>query len=484
MEKQTGKRYLWLLLLIPGVIVPWIVLKREAGPAENNGSTEYMEEPAGMDPEAESGNGHEGTLCFDFGDNQAREGCRRVGPEQSYSEDASCGFVAGFTLESFEMPEKEDGETEAGGTDFILGREPFLFLADVPEGNYDVKITAVGTGQGSRLTLKAESRRLMIRDAWIPAGEVRELVFTTNVRYPETRSGNRVRLKPREIGHLNWDRQLSVEFGGLNPAVAELEISPNEGAMTVFLAGNSTVTDQRCEPYSAWGQMLPVFFKPRLVAVANHAESGEALKSFVAENRLEKMLDQVRPGDCVLIQFGHNDQKPQSTAYSAPFTDYQYYLRQYIMEVRNLGATPVLVTPMLRRNFNEEGIVINTHGDYPEAMRQVAETEGVVLIDLFAMSKTLYEALGPEGSKKLFVHYPAGSFPGQEEELKDDSHHSTYGAYELARCVVEGIRGSGLELAGYLRDEIPPFDPARPDPFDQWQLPLSPYLETTGPEGK
>ncbi len=467
-----------LLILVPALLIPYVYLKwsksNESKMEPVTGSVETRE--TDIDPDEEE----DGTpmMRFDFGEGKPLKGYKKAGPSNAYSEAVTFGFLNASTLEAAGLP--GPGQTDE---DCILSRESFLFLADVPEGNYNVRITAGGCKGPSRITVKAESRRLMIMNMEIPEGETRILEFTTNVRYPELKTGGKVRLKPREIGHFNWDRQLSIEFGGLNPAIASLEISPNEGAITVFLAGNSTVTDQRYEPYAAWGQMLPVFFKPGLVSVANHAESGEALKSFVAENRLEKLLEQIRPGDCVFIQFAHNDQKPQSSAYSAPFTDYQYYLRQYIAEVRNLGATPVLVTPMLRRNFNEAGRVINTHGDYPQAMRQVAETEGVFLIDLFEMSRTLYEALGPEDSKKLFVHYPAGSFPGQQEELKDDSHHSSYGAYELARCIAEGIRGSDLELAAYLLDDLPAFDPARPDPFKAWNLSLSPQINQDSPEG-
>ncbi len=476
--KKPGRKYRFLLvLLLPALVILWIGLRDSRSPGEDM-ETEQAETGQAQDPLEE--NKDPGNLLrFDFGEGDPIAGYRKATPEDRFSGGKSFGFLSGEPLEAGQMEAYRDGDSDYLGSPGV-----FLFLAGVPEGNYDVKITVAGTGSHPRLTLKAESRRLMARDLEIKNGEVRTFEFTTNVRFPETPSGKRVRLKPREIGHLNWDRQLSVEFGGQDFGIASLEISPNQGAVTVFLAGNSTVTDQRSEPYSAWGQMLPAFFKPRLVSVANHAESGEALKSFLAENRLEKLLSQVRPDDYVFIQFAHNDQKPQSSAYAAPFTDYQYYLKQYISEIRNLGAVPVLVTPMLRRVFNQEGKVINTHGDYPEAMRQVAREEEVVLLDLFEMSRVLYEALGEEGSKKFFVHFPAGTFPGQEEALKDDSHHSTYGAWQLAKCVVKGIRQSHMELAFNLRDGLPEYDPAHPDPFNAWDLPLSPDIDLITPEGR
>ncbi len=433
----------------------------------------------------------EETLRFDFGAGPPVPGFRKVEPADLYALPDSAdlsrdfGFLEGYFLRSVDLPGREEMErVNPELRDCIHSDRSFIFLADVPEGNYDVKVTAAGIGDGSRLCVKAESRRLMTGVTEIPAGELRTFAFTTNVRYPEIKPGKRVRLKPRERGHFNWDRALSIEFSGWNPAIAYVEIIPNDRAITLFLAGNSTVTDQRHEPYSAWGQMLPVFFRPGLVSVANHAESGEALKSFVAEQRLEKLLSQVRPGDYFFIQFAHNDQKPESSSYSPPFTDYQTYLRRYIQEARNLGVNPVLVTPMLRRKFDGNGHLINTHGDYPLAMRQVAQQENVPLIDLFEMSRTLYESLGVEGSKKLFVHYPAGTYPGQEEELQDDSHHSTYGAYQLAKCVVSGIREQLPELSAYLVEDLEPYDPAIPDPYEKWDLPVSPTFDTTKPEGK
>ncbi len=413
---------------------------------------------------------------FDFGDGKPLKNFVKVTPGMLYSEADSFGFLRGADLQVGKLSGNKD-------RDYISSRDPFIFLADVPEGNYNISLTAVGMEGNSLLTIKTESRRLIVQNLEIPEGETKTIQFTTNVRRPEIGNGKEVRRKPREYGHFNWDRSLSIEINGVNPAVSSLEITRNETAITVFLAGNSTVTDQKHEPYSAWGQMLPGFFKSGRVAVANHAESGEALKSFIGEKRLEKLLSQIRSGDYLFIQFAHNDQKTKSSAYAAPFGDYQDLLKRYISEARSRGATPVLVTPMLRRSFDEEGLVINTHGDYPEAMRQVAKEVEVTLIDLFAMSKVLYETLGPEDSKKLFLHYPMGSFPGQEKEIQDNSHHSTYGAYELAKCVVKGLRESQLELADYLLEDLPDFDPSHPDPFSSWDLPLSPSIDITKPDG-
>jgi hypothetical protein len=100
------------------------------------------------------------------------------------------------------------------------------------------------------------------------------------------------------------------------------------------------------------------------------------------------------------------------------------------------------------------------------------------------MSKTFYEALGPDISTKAFVHYPAGTFPGQTAELKDNTHFNSYGAYELARCIVEGIKANKLGIAKFLADDVKPFDPSHPDPVNTWSLPMSPALTMTVPDGK
>jgi hypothetical protein len=138
---------------------------------------------------------------------------------------------------------------------------------------------------------------------------------------------------------------------------------------------------------------------------------------------------------------------------------------------------------MHRRNFDAERKIINTLGDYPEAMRQLGKEQNIPVIDLNSASKKLFEALGPEGTLKAFVHYPAGTFAGQEKDLKDDTHFNAYGAYQLARCVVEAIKSSKLGIAKHLIKELAPFDPGHPDPPDTWRLPASPMTAEIKPDG-
>jgi lysophospholipase L1-like esterase len=225
--------------------------------------------------------------------------------------------------------------------------------------------------------------------------------------------------------------------------------------------------------------MLPLFFGSG-ISIANEAESGETIRSFVGEHRLEKIMSTLRPGDYLMIQFGHNDQKP-GNGYVPAATDFKTYLLRYITEARAHGATPILVTPMNRRDFDANGKIVQTLGDYPDAMREVAEQQKVALIDLHALSKTLFEAMGESGTLHAFVHYPAHSFPDQPEELADNTHFNAYGAYELARAIVQSMREQKLPLARYLHSPIPPFDPAHPDPFAAWKLPPSPGFSAATP---
>jgi len=356
--------------------------------------------------------------------------------------------------------------------------KPFFFSVAVPEGSYRVVVT-LGGPNPAVTTVRAEGRRLMLEKiATAPNASVAR-TFEVNVRYPEINGEpNRlVKLKPREQGILNWDHKLTLEFNGDNPSIRSISIAAITEATheaTIYLAGDSTVVDQSYEPWAAWGQMLPRFFTHGVV-LANHAESGETTRSFIAEHRLEKIMSLIKPGDYLLIQFGHNDMKLGAV----PIDEYQKLLVDYIKQTRAKGATPVLVTSVNRRTFDDSGHITNSFGPYPGAMREVSAAQHVALIDLNAMSKTLFEALGPEESKKAFMHYPANAYPNQTEAINDDTHFSSYGAYELARCVVRGIREAHLPITKYLDLTVPKFDPAHPDPIGTFSLPPTPILLKT-----
>ena len=395
-------------------------------------------------------------------------------PAPSHTGEPSYGFDLNTSPASF----------DAGS---CSSAKPFFFSIGARDGNY--RVTLVLGGPASSIeTVRAESRRLFVDQLPVKARGSRRVVFNVNVRTPDIISTGgaatdgtsvQVHLKPREIGALDWDHKLTLEFNGDNPSVRSISIEPVDDIPTLYIAGDSTVVDQTMEPWAAWGQMLPSFFGPK-IAIANEAESGETIRSFVSEHRLQKIMSTMRAGDYLMIQFGHNDQKP-GKEYVPAATDFTTYLLQYIAETRAHQSTPILVTPMNRRNFDVDGKIVQTLGEYPEAMRQVAKQKRLALIDLNAFSKTLFEALGPEGTLHAFVHYPANTFPDQPVALADNTHFTSYGAYELARVIVQSMKDQNLPLARYLRPGIAHFDPAHPDPFSKWTLPPSPSYSTETP---
>lgn len=473
---EPGWHTLYLVAVDAGVVVDKIVIDFGGlqpsydGPPETRVIKTRAIETSGMKTEAVS-------YRFDFGSGAVAEGYTGVGSETRYSYERGYGWVGVNT------PECGKGGADALRGDACVAEEPFTLAVDVPEGNYEVSVILGSSESSAETTVKAEARRLMLRAVSTEAGEHARATFSVNRRSPGLEGSKTVSLNSRETGPpmiAHWDEHLTLEFLGTPAAVAALHIEPAPEKTTVFIAGDSTVTDQRNEPWAGWGQMLPVFFNSS-VAIANHAESGRALYSFESEHRLEKILAAMKPGDYLFIQFGHNDQKDKSDG-AGPFTTYAEDLREYIEAVRAKGGIPVLVTPMERRRWND-GKPTETLTDFATAIRQVGEEQGVPVIDLHTMSLALYAALGQAGSQQAFVHYPANTFPGQDTALKDDTHHNPYGAYQLARAVVEGIREKVPALAVHLREDVPPFDPSKPDSPEAVAIPASPVFKIETPEG-
>jgi lysophospholipase L1-like esterase len=252
---------------------------------------------------------------------------------------------------------------------------------------------------------------------------------------------------------------LSIEVCGKESAVTKIDIEACADATVVFLAGDSTVTDQSREPWGSWGQMLPRFLKPG-VAVANYAESGETIRSSLYAGRFKKIFSQMKAGDYLLIQFGHNDMKDKRPD---ALETYRNNLVDLVAKTRDHGGTPVLVTSVERK----AGVEKNTLGEYPDTVRQVAKEHNVALIDLHAISKTLYKALGPDLGKAF----------------QDGSHHNNYGSYEIAKCVAAAIAKSDLPLAKEVVPEAADFNPASPDPWQTFAVPPTPLVDLTKPEG-
>lgn len=355
--------------------------------------------------------------------------------------------------------------------------QAFYVSVNEPEGNFLVTVTLGNARHGAVTAVKAEARRLMVLPVSTAAGQQVTRSFVVHTRTPIIGAQEHVHLKPREIGDLDWDTKLTLEFTGTHPSVRSITVRPVD-VPTIYLAGDSTVVDQQKAPWAAWGQMLPAFFNDK-VSVANEAESGETIRSFVGEKRLDKVMSTIKAGDYLFIQFAHNDQKPGRGF--VPIPQYKQLLRHYIDLAQSKDAHPVLVTSMERRDFNAKGKIVNTLAGYPDAMRQVARAEHVPLIDLNAMSFKVFDAIGPTGTLKAFVHFPANTFPNQPRALADNSHFTSYGALELAKCIVHGIRKDKLPIAKDIRKGVAHFNPSHPDFPSVWTLPPDPFVSAETP---
>ena len=311
--------------------------------------------------------------------------------------------------------------------------QPFYFSVKVPDGNYRVKVI-VGGKKNGHTTVRAEGRRLMMDNIVTPkAKDTQTVEFVVNKRSTFIEEGKRVKIKDREKGYLAWDDRLTLEFNGDNPAVKSIHIEPVD-VPTIYLCGNSTVVDQNYEPWASWGQMITRWFGPE-VAISNHAESGLTARTFLGSFRLDKILTTLKKGDYVFVEFGHNDEKEKRPGDGAWY-HYVYNLKIFV--------------------------------------------DQVPLIDLNQKTKTFFETLGFEDSKRALVHYPKEMYG---RELADNTHFNPYGAYEVAKCVVMGMKELGLPIVQYLRPEWQDFNPAQPDDWKTFKWAPSPMTENTKPDG-
>ena len=333
---------------------------------------------------------------------------------------------------------------------FGPGETPPVFSLGVPEGHYKVTVTLGDRGAASDTTVYAELRRLMLERVVTTPGTFTTRTFIVDVRRPDIRGGGAVRLKEREktLEASAWDDQLTLEFVGPHPAVSALAIETIDVA-TIYLIGDSTMCDQPVEPYNSWGQMFTRFLKPAVV-VANHAESGESVRESLEARRFDKIWAEMKKGDYVFVQFGHNDMK---SAKADALRTYTSDMEHVVDETRRRGGIPVLVTSVSRRTFDAGGTtIVDSFNGYTQAVRDVARRQSVPLIDLQASSAAFYEALGPERSHLAFA------------TMEEGTHHNDYGSYEIAKCVLMGIRRAKLDLARYISDDFRAFDPSSPDP--------------------
>ena len=327
-------------------------------------------------------------------------------------------------------------------------------------GNYDVTYT-LGGDKAAKYWVKFEGRRIAAASVATRPGARKIVSFTARVKGPIANGKGPFKEAPYP-DCLN----LTVITDGAEPP--KPAITRNDAAPTIYLCGDSTVTDQQSEPWGSWGQCAPLMFG-KGVAVANFARSGLTTETFWNQGRLAKICAHARKGDVVLVQFGHNDQKRDNLK---PDDDggYERFLNRYIDEIRKTGADVVLVTPVERLRYDEASGVQQprTLEDYADAVKRVAAARGVPVIDLGAASYRVYGALGPDGAKKLFAK-------------TDRTHHNIYGAMVMARFVMNELVNIHQEFKPFFNEKYAGFDPSNP-PKEEY-VPASGELDLTRPEG-
>lgn len=358
--------------------------------------------------------------------------------------------------------------------------KPVCFSVTVPEGTYRVDVVLGSPEAASNTTIKAEGRVLMVEQKPVKKNKTETVSFNVNIRYAEIAgTDDKIALSERDLTELEWDHKLTLEFLG-NPAVQHINITPVSNVTTIYLAGDSTVTNQAQEPWASWGQFLPNYVNQNAV-VANYAVSGASLNSFKNSKRFEKIASVLKKGDYLLIEFGHNDEKIKGEGNGA-YGLYTNLLKEFITTAREKGANVILLTPTQRRFF-ENGKLKETHGDFPDAMRKVAAELNVPLIDITQLTTAMYESWGDEKSRRAFVQYPANTFPGQDKALEDNTHFNSFGANEIAMAVINEVKKQNLSLKKLLKDKVPAYNPAKPNDISSWTLPMSQRFDKTKPNG-
>lgn len=407
-------------------------------------------------------------LRFDFGGGEIAEGFIGVSATTAYSETQGYGFEDGANISEIIRTPKRKKAIVPLAYDFITSNDgtPFRFSIKLPEGNYKVTVTLGDKNGTSKTTVRAETRRLMLESATTAKGEIRKESFNVNIRTPKLSAGNAIKLDSHEwdaktgtIKTLTWDDKLTIQFNDEQPCVCAIEIEPLDEAITVFVIGDSTVTDQRSA--GTWAQYLPRWFKGNVV-IANHAESGQTLKGFRFQRRWDKVMESVKEGDYLFIQLGTNDEKKRGhdpmwpaddhagdwiRTHSDAETDYIWELAIMAVEARRHGVTPVIVSPMSkfdRRNLKATHVMDAYGKNAPKA----AELAQCAYIDLWSMSINIINAVGEDA---LHVY-------------SDGTHTNDYGGYLYSLCIAKGIKENGLDLANYLVDDLIDIDPKNPTP--------------------
>lgn len=380
---------------------------------------------------------------FDFGtkDSPTLSGYTQVTPETAYTTELTFGFSDVTKVTATNRNTSDELKSDfisAIGTSFQVDLEP---------GDYSISVIAGDSEEATSVGVKAENIQ-KVQNTSVAKGEYMERTFNLAL----------------------VDSQVSFELTGDNPKINALVISklPKRSATevpTVYIAGDSTVQtyDEYWKPEAGWGQMISRFFSSD-VSFKNHAIGGRSTKSFINEGRLDTILQEIKPDDYFLVQFGHNDATISIPERYASVPDYKNYLKTYINGARQRGATPILVTPVGRRDFNAQTGKFNvSFPEYVQGMKEVAEELDVALVDLSTLSVAYYDSIGPEGTLSVFLHTEPGIYQAFPNGSQDNTHFQEYGAIQLARLVSGGIKELNLPLSSYVQDIAPPAEvPQKP----------------------
>jgi len=265
-------------------------------------------------------------------------------------------------------------------------------------------------------------------------------------------------------------------------ALFVLTASAPRKVTTIFIIGDSTAAKKDLStgsPERGWGMALQCFFDESFIRVDNHAVNGRSSKSFIDEGRWQKVVDLIEPGDYVIIQFGHNDEKPKPDRHTDPGSTFDYNLARFVRETRERGGVPVLMNPVARRNFakviakndDDEALrnttfkdapqlvegdsLVDTHKLYAVAPRDVARRMNCLFVDANKITHDLEQSLGVEGSKKLHMWYKPGEHPALPDGRQDNTHYNIYGAHQVARLLAEALCQQIPLLTKYRTDDRP-----------------------------
>lgn len=365
---------------------------------------------------------------FDFGSGRVEPGYSKVTDSTGYQSGRGYGFADPTKVVSVDQ-----GTSDALRSDFVIVNGT-SFDVDLPNGDYKVTLLAGDQTAPNLMDVLAEGLS-KVKALSSAAGQYAEASFTVAV----------------------IDGQLNLELAGTDPRINALTITklPNrvQGEIpNVYIAGDSTVMtySSRYYPQAGWGQKIASYFTDG-VKFTNKAIGGRSSKSFVKDGRLDAILTEIRPGDELFIQFGHNDASSVPERHTDPYTTYKQYLSMYVDGARQRHAVPVLITPVGRRSWDEAGRFKNDFPDYYEAMKQVAAEKNVPLLDLNARSIAFYNSVGIEGTKSLFLWLAPGVYPNWPNGVQDNTHFQEAGAVEIARLVSAAIRDSNLPIRPLLK---------------------------------